>query len=64
MVLLMFSILFNSFCSYLERFSILQNKSHMVCNDSADTDLHLGLIQFTFIELLVLGRIIPSENSK
>lgn len=46
MALLTLSILFNSFCSYLQHFSSLQSKSPMVCNDSADTDLHLGLIPF------------------
>jgi len=64
MVLLTFSSLFISFHSYLEHFSIIQRKSHMVWNYFTDTDLQLGLLEFTFIELLVLGRIIPPENSK
>lgn len=59
MVLLILIILFNSFFSYLEHFSILQSDSYIVCNDSGNTDFHLRLIQFTCTELLVLGKNYP-----
>lgn len=59
MALLTLTILFNSFFSYLEYFSILQSDSYMVGNDSGNTDFHLGLIRFTCTELLVLGKSYP-----